>query len=608
VSNNINKISFIPAVQLLSRKAKRKFLLAGILQTALGLLDLIAILIIGIIGSIAVAGISGINQPEAVTKITELLHISHYSFQKQIAILGIFSAFFLISKTLVSMWITKKTLGFLGNQGRIISNQLLANLLQVPNIRTVLPDVQKTIFIFARGISEVSVGLLGSLLNIVADFSLLIILVIGLLLIDPVSAIFSFAFFSSLALALYGLLHKKARELGREEAKLAIEAGNFLTDLTSVLEQVRVRNLESYYSQEFNSLLRKKTVNDAEIAFLPLIGKYLLESSVVFGAILLVGFQFALKNSQEAIASLAVFLTAGIRITPALLRLQQSAMKLKLTTALSGNVFEMIEELESLPERDIRWRDPEKLESSKAPLITAHNLSFNYLEGGDLALRDVNFVLDPGKMLSIVGPSGSGKSTLASLIVGSLIPNSGYVTIQDLDPISLSKSIPGFIGYVPQDVHIIEGSFKQNISLSHLNSEHETVRVNECIEMAQLSTLVAKLPQGIDTDLRESKIALSGGERQRLGIARALFSNPRLLVLDEATSALDSETESLVSDAIQRLKGKITIVLIAHRLSTVKNSDKVIYVENGKILAEGTFDEIRTQIPAFDKQAGLMGL
>ena len=607
-SKNINKLSFIPAIQLLSGKAKRKFLLAGILQILVGFFDLIAILIIGIIGSLAVAGISGFNQPEAVTKIMELLHISNYSFQKQIAILGIFSAIFLISKTLASMWITKKTLGFLGNQGRIISNQLLANLLQVPNIRTALPDIQKTIFIFARGISEVSVGLLGSLLNIVTDFSLLVILVIGLLLIDPVLAIFSFAFFSSLALALYGLLHKKARDLGREEAKLAIETGNFLTDLTSVLEQVRIRNLESYYLQEFNILQRKKTINDAEIAFLPLIGKYLLESSVVLGAILLCGVEFALKNSQEAIASLAVFLTAGTRITPALLRLQQSAMKLKLTTALSVNVFEMVKELESVPECDTRGRDSQKLESIKASLITTNNLNFNYLEGGDLALQDINFNLEPGKMLSIVGPSGSGKSTLASLIVGSLIPKSGYVTIQDLDPISLSMSIPGFIGYVPQNVHIIEGSFAQNISLSYLNSEHEIARINECVEMAQLSTLVAKLPQGIDTDLRKSQMALSGGERQRLGIARALFSDPRLLVLDEATSALDSETEALVSDAIQHLKGRITIVLIAHRLSTVKNSDKIIYVEKGKILAEGTFDEVRMQIPAFDKQAGLMGL
>jgi ABC-type multidrug transport system fused ATPase/permease subunit len=322
----------------------------------------------------------------------------------------------------------------------------------------------------------------------------------------------------------------------------------------------------------------------------------------------LCGVEFALKNSQEAIASLAVFLTAGTRITPALLRLQQSAMKLKLTTALSVNVFEMVKELESVPECDTRGRDSQKLESIKASLITTNNLNFNYLEGGDLALQDINFNLEPGKMLSIVGPSGSGKSTLASLIVGSLIPKSGYVTIQDLDPISLSMSIPGFIGYVPQNVHIIEGSFAQNISLSYLNSEHEIARINECVEMAQLSTLVAKLPQGIDTDLRKSQMALSGGERQRLGIARALFSDPRLLVLDEATSALDSETEALVSDAIQHLKGRITIVLIAHRLSTVKNSDKIIYVEKGKILAEGTFDEVRMQIPAFDKQAGLMGL
>lgn len=578
------------------------------MQTALGLFDLIAVLIVGIIGSLAVSGISGFNQPEAVKKITEVLQISSYSFQKQIAILGIFSAFFLITKTLVSMWITKKTLGFLSSQGRVISNQLLAKLLRLPNIRTALPDVQKTIFIFARGISEVSVGILGSILNIVTDFSLLIILVAGLLLIDPILAIFSFVFFATLALALYGLLHKRARDLGREEAELAIKTGNFLTDLTSVLELVRIRNLEKNFLQEFNRLQQKKTVNDSEIAFLPLIGKYLLETSVVFGAILLCGFEFALKNSQEAIASLAVFLTAGTRITPALLRLQQSAMKLKLSTALSGDVFELIKEIESLLGHDEPGKVEEKSESSNASLISARNLNFSYQAGEDLALKDINFDLDTGGMLSIVGPSGSGKSTLASLIVGSLIPVSGYIAIQALDPISLSKVMPGFIGYVPQDVHLIEGSLAQNVSLSYDNSQQDNERVADCIEMAQLSTVVDKLPQGIHTDLRESKISLSGGERQRLGIARALFGKPQLLILDEATSALDSETEALVSEAIQGLKGNITIVLIAHRLSTVKNSDKIIYLEKGQILVEGTFNEVRMRIPAFDKQAGLMGL
>lgn len=600
--------SFLRTFRLLSPEAKRTFLLVGFSQVTLGMLDLVAILLIGVIGSLAVAGISGFENPEAVTRITEILFISEYSFQKQIGVLGVFSAVFLVSKTLMSMWITRKILGFLSNQGRLISRDLLSRLLQHPNIKTAIPDTQKTIFVFVRGVSELAVGLLGSLLNLTADLSLLVILVVGLVIIDPTMAIFSTVFFASMAFALYGLLHKRARYLGTEEARLEIETRNFLMDLTSVLEQVRLRNLEESFAGEFNKLQEFKTRNGAEIAFLPLIGKYVLEAGIVLGGILLCAVQFTLKNSQEAIASLAVFLTAGTRITPAMLRLQQSSMKLKLTDSIAENVFELISELDLADQLANQKPDSRDKEVSETELISVENLTFSYSGDKTFALKNINLNLERGKMLSIVGPSGSGKSTLANLLVGSLIPGSGELSVLNQSPFQISKITPGYIGYVPQDIAVLEGTLARNIALKHTLSEHDRLRVIECVEFAQLSSLIHKLPLGIETDIRQSGIMLSGGEKQRLGIARALFSNPSILVLDEATSALDSETESLVSSAILSLRGKLTIVMIAHRLSTVMNSDKIIYLDNGKLRATGTFEELRILIPSFDKQAGLMGL
>jgi ABC-type multidrug transport system fused ATPase/permease subunit len=593
--------------QLLSNRAKKTFILVGLAQVALGLLDLLAILIIGVIGSLAVAGISGFEAPSQVTTITQLIRISDYSFQKQIGILGLLSAAFLITKTLMSMWITKRTLGFLSNQGRQISIDLLERVLKHPNIKIALPDTQKTIFVFARGVSEISVGLLGSVLNITADLSLLIILVIGLMLIDPTMAIFSFLLFASLALALYGLLHKQARQMGQQEAMLSIKTNNFLMDLTSILEQIRIRNLESQFIHEYDILQKTKSRNDAEIAFLPLIGKYVLEAGVVFGAILLCALEFMFKNSQAAVASLAIFLTAGTRITPALLRLQQSSMKLKLTHAISGNVFELISDLKNADSSVVAESSPAVEDFPEKPFLSINQLTFAYPANGFFTLDKVNLELERGQVLSIVGPSGSGKSTLASVIVGSLIPNDGVITIQNDSPGLISKKFPGFIGYVPQQSSILEGSLAQNISLTPTVSDQEISRILECIEIAQLTALVSKLPSGINTDLRASGITLSGGEQQRLGIARALFSSPSLLVLDEATSALDGETEFLVSQAIQSLRGQLTIVLIAHRLSTVRNSDKIIYLDNGRVVASGTFEQLRVRVPSFDKQAGLMG-
>jgi ABC-type multidrug transport system fused ATPase/permease subunit len=598
----------IRSFKLLSSRAQQTFITVAFSQIVIGFLDLFAILIIGIIGSLAVAGISGFKNPKMAAQVIDIIGISNFSFQKQIAILGCFSALFLITKTLVSMWITKKTLGFLSNQGRIISKNLLSNLLRQKNIKLVMPEPQQSVFVFVRGISEISVGLLGSILNLISDFSLLVILVIGLLILDPITAVFSLILFSSLAVALYVLLHKSARNLGSEEARLTIAASDFMIDLTNIIEQIQIRDLQENYLEKFDHLQSAKTRNDADIAFLPLIGKYLLETGIVIGAILLCLVEFILKDSQQAIASLAIFLTAGTRIMPALLRLQQSSMKLRLTEALSKNAFELIDQI---ADSDIDTTNESFIES--VPLVINHSVrasgvGFRYSEQSTFALNNIDFELNPGMMMSIVGPSGSGKSTLANLLVGSLTPTSGVILVQNETPSEISRRLPGTIGYVPQDIPIINGSLRENITLGLQQTPENESHLLQCILNAQLTKLLTDLPAGIDTDLRKEGISLSGGERQRLGIARALFSRPSLLILDEATSALDSETEYSISKAIQELRGKITIVMIAHRLSTVKSSDQIIYLENGTIVASGSFDELRKIVPSFDTQAGLMGL
>jgi ABC-type multidrug transport system fused ATPase/permease subunit len=167
---------------------------------------------------------------------------------------------------------------------------------------------------------------------------------------------------------------------------------------------------------------------------------------------------------------------------------------------------------------------------------------------------------------------------------------------------------PGAISYVPQDVYISKGSVRDNVALGYPVELATDALVDPALEIAHLDSFVRTLPDGIDTQVGERGTKISGGQRQRLGIARAMFTKPSMLVLDEATSALDGETEANISEAIQGLKGSVTVVMIAHRLSTVRNADLVVYMESGKILATGTFDEVRNLVPDFDKQAKLMGL
>jgi ABC-type multidrug transport system fused ATPase/permease subunit len=207
-----------------------------------------------------------------------------------------------------------------------------------------------------------------------------------------------------------------------------------------------------------------------------------------------------------------------------------------------------------------------------------------------------------------VGPSGAGKTSLVDVLLGVLTQNSGSVLISGKHPLETIAKWPGAIAYVPQDVAMSAGTIKDNITLGFPDNSEDMELISSALRMAQLTNFVTALPQGLETQVGERGTKLSGGQRQRLGIARAMFTKPKLLVLDEATSALDGQTESDISTAILELKGKTTIVMIAHRLSTVRFADLVIYIDSGKISAMGTFDEVRSQVPDFEKQAQLMGL
>ena len=236
------------------------------------------------------------------------------------------------------------------------------------------------------------------------------------------------------------------------------------------------------------------------------------------------------------------------------------------------------------------------------------NVSFKYTEKSTFALRDVSLHVKPGQQVAIVGSSGAGKTTLADLLLSVIKPDDGVVLISGTTVVDAITRWSGAISYVPQDIKIANGSIRENVSLGYPRHLATDERVSNALQTAHLSDLVATLDEGLDAPTGEKGSKLSGGQRQRLGIARALFTSPKLIVFDEATSALDGETESLIADSIHSLKGSVTVIMIAHRLSTVREADLVVYMESGEIKATGTFEEVRSTVPNFDKQARLMGL
>ena len=318
--------------------------------------------------------------------------------------------------------------------------------------------------------------------------------------------------------------------------------------------------------------------------------------------------QFLRLDASQAVAGLSIFLIAGTRLAPALLRIQQGFIAVKSHLGLAKPTLETLERVKNFPELPPSNDKLDIFHEGFVPQIEIKNLEFSHSLESSFYLAISDLKIMPGETVAIVGPSGSGKSTLVDLILGLLTPEVGEVSISSLKPENAISKWPGAIGYVPQSIYISQTSILENVALGFSGADINLELATDSLENAQLMGLIRELPEGIYSNVGARGSRLSGGQRQRLGIARSLYTKPRLLILDEATSALDGLTENDVSEAINGLKSTMTLLLIAHRLSTVKLADRIIYMENGKIRSIGNFSELRASIPDFDKQAKLSGM
>ena len=602
------KTGIARSAKALDRPDRQKIILVIILQVVLGIVDLIGVAIVGILGALAVTGVQSGRTGSRVEWALQTLNLDNFSFQSQVGILGALATVLLVSRTIFSAFFVRKTYYFLARRGAKISANLISKVLSQSLVSLNSRTNQETLYGITTGVSTITTGILGTTVSLVSDGSLLIVMTIGLLVVDPLMAGSTLLIFSLVGLLLFKLMHKRARTLGAQNAELSIESNEKILEVLSSYRESVVRNRRNYYSREIGALRFKLANTIAELSFMPNVSKYVIESTMVLGALLISAAQFATQDAPRAVATLAVFLAAGSRIAPAVLRFQQGALQIRSSLGTASPTLDLIEEMQHIKLLDVSVDDLDLEHNGFNPNVEIRDASFTYPGNQIKAIDSVTISAKAGTSVALVGPSGAGKTTLVDILLGVLNPSHGIALISELSPIDAVSKWPGAIAYVPQDIFISNGTIRENVSLEYPLLEATDELVNDALKIAQLDTFVASLPLGLDTPVGDRGARLSGGQRQRLGIARAMFTKPRLLVLDEATSALDGVTEASISDSINVLKGRVTLVLIAHRLSTVLNADQIAYLSEGKVVSVGTFDEVRTNVPDFDIQAKLMGL
>jgi ATP-binding cassette subfamily C protein len=420
---------------------------------------------------------------------------------------------------------------------------------------------------------------------IFSELFLLVFISVVFAFVDLQLTLYIILYFAMIGALIYRTIGSQFAKAGKKYASSAVYSSTTVEDSIATFREIFALEKQNDFELKFaeaRSVLARST---ASINFLSGLPRYIVESALMVGAIGLAAFTLRTGDPAAAAGTLGIFLTGGLRIMASMLPLQNSLGTLKQLTAQADSFLRLAQAFPNALDSAKSGIDNKSVNMDLEPIaVELDSVSFVY-EGADLAaVKNVSISISKGSTVAFIGQSGSGKSTLADLVAGLLAPTSGTVVLTNND----SRNI----GYVPQTPGIVSGTISQNITLDINNQSCDQERLQNALALSHLQDLIETLENGVDTELGAQSDGLSGGQLQRIGLARAIYANPGLLVLDEATSALDAETEAAVSDSLRTLHGKCTTIVIAHRLSTIQNVDTVFVFDKGEIVASGMFNDL----------------
>ncbi|WP_182141792.1 ABC transporter ATP-binding protein [Schaalia sp. JY-X169] len=456
------------------------------------------------------------------------------------------------------------------------------------------------------GVSAVVSGLILPIIALPASLLSSVLILVTLAVVRPLTAAIAVVYLGLIAYLLSAVLTRRAVVAGRVNRDYSYKVASLMTDMVGALKEITLRNKFDEVAEEVRRNRKHAARARANIQFLGSVPKFVMDAALIGGFLLVGVISFVLTHDMnEAISAVVLFAVGAMRLIPTLINLQTTNNNLNANQAQIRAVLRDMEDAEDYKaQREVLGKEPLDGDPQELRL---KSVSFMYPTGEEPAVRDVSMTIKLGTRVGLVGESGSGKSTLVDIILGLLEPQEGSVMLDNQRLSDVLAAWRSRVGYVPQDVSLFDGSVAQNVALTWQGTI-DREKVIECLKRAQLWDAIEKRPGGLDAGVGERGMGFSGGQRQRLGIARALYSDPYILIMDEATSALDTKTEAEVSKAIRALHGDVTVISVAHRLSTVKDVDQLFFMEDGLLLASGTFDEVVREVPTFREQARLAGL
>lgn len=496
-----------------------------------------------------------------------------------------------VLKALFSALYTKKLAVFIARVEARASRQVAEEILGEDLASASRVSKEWIYYLCTGGVSAPFTEVLNYLATIVAEGTLFLLLAVTFLLVDPLSTLAVLGYFAIVGFSISSLVGKRLAIAAREVAEGLRETQGTVADITSAFRELIVQGKRQAFFHKVEKTRLDVASNIGRQMFFASLPRFVLETAVLLGLFAFGAVKMLSGDFESSIATIGVFLTGSFRILAAMLPWQTALIGIKQSSAQAMDVAPYLREA-NLPKMQ------QKLSlnpggRTKAPLgVELLDVEFSYSEGSEFKIGPISLRIQPGEQVAFIGKSGSGKSTIVDIIAGLREQTKGKVLLGGVSPKWRIEHAAGEIGFVPQKPGIISGTLLENILLETPVSTYDENRLKAALEDSLFSEVVSALPAGLQMRISEKDPNLSGGQLQRLGLARALYANPKILILDEATSALDGESEFQITTALKNLRGKVTVVLIAHRINTVQHSDQVFLVEDGAVVDRGCLSDL----------------